>query len=178
MINLLSASAKKKLWNQYLMRLGAVFFLALALLELFAAALFIPAFYSVHTTTSGLANVLEQSRARSPEENKTTALEVQSVRNDLDLLRPGKKTIDALPSSLIESIVSVKPKGITIKNFSYARAGETLTILLSGVAANRDDILMFKNELGKNPLFEKPKSGEYIIKKTNISFSISLTMKI
>ncbi len=159
------------------MRLGAILFVSIGLLELFTAALFLPVFYSVKSITTGLAHDLEQSKLQSPEQNKTTTEEVKTIRNDLDLLRPGVKTSDTIPSALLEQIIKVKPRGITVNNISYARVGELINIQLSGIAAHRDDILVYKNELGKDPLFEKPKSGDYIIKKTNISFSIMLIMK-
>jgi|GEM_PF-1830284 len=174
MINLLSTSAKKKLWNQYLLRLGAVLFLAVAFLEVFAAAIFVPAFYSVYLTTSSISGEIERMKASSPEENKLTIEAIKEVRKDLDLLKKGDYSTNTMPTALLTSIIGVKPRGITINTFSYASANETATIQLSGVAASREDILIFKNELGKNQNFEKPKSGEYIIKKTDIPFSITL----
>ena len=159
------------------MRFGAVLLVAIGLLELFTTALFFPAFYSVNSITRGLARNLDQSKSQSPEANKVTLEEVKIIRGDLDLLRPGTKAADALPSTLLDQIIKVKPMGITINTIAYTRVNELVNIQLSGVAGSRDDILVFKNELGKNPLFDKPKSGDYITKKTNIPFSIMLLVK-
>ena len=177
MINLLSSSAKKKLWNEYRIRLGILIFAAIALLELFTVTLFLFPYYTLHSSNAALANDLEERKKLLPDQNKSINAEVQAVKTDLTLLKPGAKKNDALPAQLLADIVSVKSKGITINNWAYARSGDAVSIQLSGIAATRDDILSFKNELDKNPLFTVARSGDYLIKKTNISFSITLTMK-
>lgn len=177
MINLLSATAKKQLWNEYRSRLAVILLATIAFLELLTLAIFFPAFYSLHSTTTELAKNLEERKQVTPEADKATSEEVRSLKNDLALLRPGAKPVDVLPSALLEDVVRVKPAGISLSSVTYQRLGTVISMQFSGIASTRDDILLFKNALDKNPLFKVSRSNDYLIKKTNISFSITLTTK-
>ncbi len=177
MINLLSSSAKKRLWNEYCVRLGIVALLAVFALELFTLLLFFPAYLTLRGTTNEVALSLEQERALVPASDKAIHEEVKALKNDLTLLTPGTKPQDQIPSALLSDILKVKPQGITINNLAYVRAGDAVSLQLSGVAATRDDILSFKNSLSQNPLYTLARTNDYLIKKTNITFSITLTMK-
>jgi Tfp pilus assembly protein PilN len=177
MINLLSSFAKRQLWNEYRMRLGVVILLAVFVLEFFTLALFFPAYLTLRGTTNEVAASLEQERALVPASDKAIHEEVKALKNDLTLLTPGDKPQDQVPSALLTDILKVKPQGITINNLAYLRSGDTVSLQFSGVAATRDDILAFKNSLSQNPLYTLARTNDYLIKKTNITFSITLTMK-
>ena len=177
MINLLSTTAKKRLWNEYRSRLAVILLTAIAILEMLTVAIFFPSFYALHSTTLELSKNLEERKRVTPEANKAVSDEVRSLKNDLALLRQGTTTTDILPSALLEDIIKVKPAGIALSSVTYQRAPGVVTIQFAGIAGTRDDILVFKTALDKNLLFKVSRSNDYLIKKTNISFSITLTMK-
>lgn len=177
MINLLSPRAKKKLWREYRTRLAVAVLGACFSLEVLAALLFFPTFVSLQSTTTSLENALDQEKLRSPENSTEIAKQLAVIKDELVLLRPVGTTTDVLPSTLLASILTNKPKGISIDALAYQRDKEKVSIQLSGVASTREDILSFKKILSSNPQFVVARTNDYIIKKTNIAFTINLSLK-
>jgi hypothetical protein len=179
MINLISPKAKKKLLNEYRMRLGVIVLCALFLLELFTAMVFSPTIFSLRLTEASLRADLETTRSRLPENTSDIEAEVASIKNEIALLRPklSATSTPAIPSELLSHILENKPKGIAVSAVAFQKDKDTISIQLSGVANTREDILAFKNALSKNPRFVLGKTNDYIIKKTDISFTVTLTIK-
>ena len=178
MINLISPQAKKKLLSEYRMRLGVIILCALFLLEIFAGLVFAPTYFSLHRTETQLQAKLEGLKQNLPPNSADIEAEVASLKSEIAILRPKNSTSTPLiPSELLTSIIENKPKGISIDAIAFQSEKNTFSIQLSGVARTREDILAFKNTLGKNPHFSLAKSNDYIIKKTDITFSVVLTVK-
>ncbi len=176
MINLLSPHAKKKLWNMYRLRLAVIVLCALLSLQLLAALVFFPTFYTLRTTTNFLTAELEREKLRIPEKSEGVVKQITALRNELLLLDVGKKPSDILPSELLGNILRVKPKGIAITAVAYQKEKESVAVQLSGIASTRDDILSFKNTLSAEPNYVV-RTNDYLTKKTDISFSITMTLK-
>ncbi len=176
MINLLSVRAKNALWKEYRVRLVIVVLAALLLLQTLVAVLFFPTFFMLRSTTAALALDVEKQKGGSPQNGNDSARELTVIKNEIALLRPTASSSDMLVSDMISSILGVKPKGIAVDQFAYQKEKNITNIQISGVANTREDILAFKNTLSTNPAF-RVRANDYILKKTNIAFTITLSLK-
>lgn len=179
MINLLSRSAKKKLWNEYRSRLGVIILCAVLLLELFTATVFFPTYYALSTTTDSLSDTLSREQQNSPEKNDEIAKQISTFKSELSLLRPptSTSTTPVVPSEVISRILKNKPRGIAVSAISLQKEKDVTSVLLSGIANTREDMLAYKNTLRLDPQFTVARGNDDIIKKTNITFSITLVIK-
>jgi hypothetical protein len=176
MINLLSVKAKKKLWNAYRMRLGVVVLGAILFLEMLSALIFFPTFYVLRTTTSFLTTEIAELQLQAPTKSAEITKQLTALRAELLVLKSGLKDEEVLPSELLASIIDAKPKGISINAVAYQKEKDTLSVQFSGTANTRDDILLFKNTLSAD-VHHIVRTNDYLTKKTNIPFSITVTLK-
>lgn len=160
------------------MRLGVIVMCALLFLEFFAGLVFAPTIFSLRRSEASLERDLASATARLPENSEEIEAEVSSLKGEIALLRPKNATsTSVLPSDLISRVLESKPRGISVEAIAFQKDKETMSVQLSGIARTREDILAFKNALGKDPQFILGKTNDYIIKKTDISFTITLTIK-
>jgi hypothetical protein len=176
MVNLLSQRAKNSLWNEYRIRLIIVVLAALLLLELCTALFFLPTFLVLRSTTDVLASDIEKQKLRLPENATDMTKQLTAIKGELAALRPSAKSTDTSVSALFLSILELKPSGIAISAIAYQKEKEGVSIQLSGLARAREDILSFKNTLSMNPAFIV-RSNDYILQKTDGSFTITLNIK-
>ena len=178
MINLLPPHAKKKLAKEYRLRFGIIVLWAMLALQILAVLFFIPAYATLKTSTDKLAGDLEAKKVLSQTGSATSSKEVAAIKRELASLRFATTAADTLPSQVFSQILANKPRGIEISALAYQSDKEGVTVQMSGVANTREDILGFKNALGTNPHFVLAKSSDgYILKKTNISFTVTLAYK-
>lgn len=178
MINLISKRAKKKLLNEYRMRLSVIALCAVFLLEIFAGVVFAPTIFSLRLNETAIRNDLENVRARLPENSAEIEAEVAALKSEIALLRPKSATsTKALPSEYLTRILSSKPIGVSVDAIAFQKDKDIMSIQLSGVARTREDILAFKNSLSRDSQFALSKTNDYIIKKSDITFTVTLTIK-
>lgn len=176
MINLLSPRAKKKLWNEYRLRLGVIALCAFLTIEFVTAVAFFPSFYILHATTGILSAELDQQKSRPPQKGEDSVKQLTALRGELDVLEHNSESNEKLPSELFGDMLNVKPKGISISALSYQKEKDTTSVQFSGMASTRDDILSFKSALSANPKYVV-QTDDYLTKKTNINFSIRIIVK-
>ncbi len=176
MINLLSVRAKNALWKEYRIRLVIVVLAAFLLLQTLAAVLFFPTFFVLRSTTTALALDVEKQKRGSPLNSNNSARELAMIKSEIALLRPNASSSDVLVSGLFTSILGAKPNGVAVDQLAYQKEKDVTNIQISGVARTREDILTFKNTLSANPMF-RVRANDYILKKTDITFTITLSLK-
>ncbi len=178
MINLLPAHAKKKLAQEYKIRLGVVVLCLIIGLEILSIGLFAPAYFTISASTKSLQQQLSDTRAATPKEGEDVQRQILAIKKEIDLLKPSAGASSTPPSALLNELLLDKPRGIEITSFAYARTKTNIGIQLSGLALTRDELLAFQNSLRANPLVADIKYGSsFITKKTNIDFVITVTMK-
>lgn len=179
MINLLPQSEKKKLLKMYRFRTLALVFVATLVIEVLAVVLFLPAFYVLDSTTTNLANELEQKRHMIPEGESSAQQELAVIKKEIAILKPSTETINVLPSVIFTEISTQKPDGISISTVSYARNLKNAAVQMSGHARTSEDMLLFQKNLKQNPRVASTQyaNNSFIIKKTDIDFIMTVSLK-
>lgn len=178
MINLLHQSEKKKLKNEFRMRVAVAVAAALFVIELWSAAVFIPVYQIVYANTKRIAGALEQKRAHAPEVGEDLQRELAAITKDIKLLNGAGRTPGTLPSELLHALVGKKPAGVRFSSFAYGKQQDDLTLQVSGVADSRDDLIYFQRLLKEDERFKEVRYEQsFITKKTNIDFRLTITMK-
>lgn len=179
MINLLPRSEKKKLLKMYALRIGVVVLVATLVLEVLAAGLFFPSFYVLDLTTTNLTDELDQKKRATPEGETAAQQELATIMKEVAILKPSTSSIDAPPSTVFNEIFVQKPDGISINTVSYARSLNTAVVQIGGHAGTSEDMLLFQKNLKDNPRVASTQyaSNNFIIKKTAIDFTMTITLK-
>lgn len=178
MINLLPPQAKRRLNKEYRLRFGIIVLWAVLALELLAVLFFVPSFMTLKRSTDQLSQDLEAKKTLSQTGSATSSKEVTLIKRELASLRVGTTATDTPPSLVFTEILKSKPRGIEISALAYQVDKAGISVQLTGVANTREDILAYKNSLGTNPHLILARANDgYILKKTNITFSLTLTYK-
>ena len=178
MINLLSLIEKKKILREYRFRLGAIFFFGVFLLELLTLALLIPSYATINSSAKVLAADLEAKKANALPGGDAAQVELNKIKGEIELLNATNAVLDIPPSSILEDVFEVKPKGIDISSFVYGRTETTVVLQASGVAQTREDLFAFQRSLRANAHFDDVQYAQnFITKKNDISFQLTLKLK-
>lgn len=178
MINLLPPQAKKRLNKEHRIRFGIIVLWSALLLEITGAVFFVPTYMTLKKSTEKLSTDLESKQAVSQLGSATSSKAVIAIKREIATLKVGATATDTPPSIVFSQVLEHKPRGIEINALAYQMSKDAITVQFAGVANTREDILAYKNALGKNPHFVLAKSSDgYILKKTNINFSVTLTYK-
>jgi hypothetical protein len=174
MRNLLTPTIKRQLRREYLLRvavIGLIFFSVAVLLGIIA---FMPSYLlsmSERRAVVSQAAVIEESLA---------SREIQELSNDLHRSRTELELIAGLEtggviSDRLIALVESGSLGISLSSFSYTRGEGESTLIISGEADTRSDLLAFEGILDENPDYTSvilPVSN--LVSERNISFSITL----
>lgn len=179
MVNLLPQPEKKKLLKMYRLRIVALVLVAMFVIEILTMVLFLPAFYVLYSVTKNLADELDQKRHMIPEGESSAQQELAAIKKEIAILKPSTETIDVLPSVIFTEIFTQKPDGIRIGTVSYARNLKNAAVQMSGHARTSEDMLLFQKNLKQNPRVASTQyaNNSFIIKKTDIDFTITITLK-
>jgi len=177
MRNLLLEKDKKKIRQEYAIRLAAVALLFAFVAVLLGSIFLLPSFFLSNAKKQAMEerrDIIEQSIAVREQEASLTTL--TDANEKLLLLSPPSDTVSLL--ELLTVVVEAQPSGISIREFFYtARNSDdgNNELRLSGVAERRENLLAFQNALRKKPIFSSvtlPVSN--LAADQNISFSLNL----
>lgn len=179
MINLLPQAEKKKLLKIYGLRIGVIVLAMMLVMEVLAAALFFPAYYVIGSVTANLADDLEQKKHMTPEGEGAAQQELALIKKDIAILKPNTDAIDTPPSVIFTEIFAQKPDGVSVGTISYARNAKNAALQINGHAQTSEDMLLFQKNLKENPRVASTQyaSNNFIIKKTDIDFTMTITLK-
>ena len=184
MINLLPTEEKKKNYLFFHVRLGIFYFMLVAIVFfLFAVALLPAYFFSVineNVAEQKYQNVLNTPIKDVPEETMSI---INEVNSQINLIEKTKEQNFILTSSVIDPVLSSRMTDIKILNISYQKdqkdeEGILKIVKITGIAPNRERLLLFKQILQSNPLFEKvdlPISN--FVRGEDIDFELTLFLK-
>ncbi|MDP2630795.1 MAG: hypothetical protein Q8P56_05320, partial [Candidatus Uhrbacteria bacterium] len=168
---------KKKLHQEYWLRLGIVAFEIVFVLEMLALFVFVPTYYALHTSTRDLMQNIVERKALTPSDDADIARDLASVKREIGLLALTADVEDTLPSVLLQEIVSQKPHGIEFTAFAYQRGASPL-LQISGNALTQEDLLAFRRNVQVNPRVLDFKYGSsFITQKSDIPFSATINFK-
>ena len=177
MINLLPQQEKKKILGAYRLRLGVIVLWVVLALFLVAGASLAPSYIRVNSNSSELAAELAEKKVSTPVGGEQAQAELARIKEEITRLKPAPEN-DLTASALTTLVLAQKPVGIDISSVAFANVHPVTTMQLSGVAATREDLLVFQRNLKSDPRFTDVKYAQsFIIQKTNITFQLTITIK-
>ncbi len=179
MINVLPDGEKKKLRHEYRIRLASILFSFLALSGAIAIFLVLPSyFFSVSKSNIATARLEAFNRANPEIATSDIDKSVADINAKLALLSAQKQHAP-VTEVVLKDFTSNLPAGIALGHILYDESPTGSRIVeIHGTAADRTTLRNFKSSLDANPDFASvnlPISD--FIEKTNIAFTISITMK-
>lgn len=178
MINLIPNEEKKKIIADFYFRFFSVFFIMLALGFCILAVLLFPSYFlSVIENRSVNARLVSQANEAIPLPDKNTLSAVDDLNKKISIAEDFEKQNQSLIGKVMDPVLSSKIKDIKITSLSYMKLPEKPgQMTVSGVATNREALVLFRQNLEKNVAFSSvdlPISN--FVKGSNIRFSLELT---
>ena len=180
MLNLLSTEEKKKVLNEYRLRLAVIVTLAVGVLVLASFELLIPSYVLASLKYSNAQKnivVLEEKYGSNAKE-KELAEQVRNINMKVATLTDTTADTRLLFSQIIANALKVKGDEIKITGFRYDASSAQERISVSGTARYRDSLAAFVDALKKDTTYSSvtfPISS--YVKSEDISFSVILDRK-
>ncbi len=175
MSNLLPEEQKKILRQAYLFRVATVVLLAIFASVVVALAGLLPAYFAttykmaiLEEEVKGLRNVASEKK-----EGELLTASMQDINSKLEMLEKWSKEVPAYKDML--KAIEERGKGVVITTLVYDR--KNASIVLSGTADERDNLLAFKTGLensGKFKAVNLPVSN--LAQKEDIDFSLTISL--
>ncbi|MEK9185017.1 MAG: hypothetical protein AAB866_02540 [Patescibacteria group bacterium] len=173
MFNLLPEKYKKKLKSEYNIRLTITVFLFSFFIFLVACFFLLPSYLLSKTKENEIENRFDNMSSKKPDKTNTElSVVLQNTKKQLTILN----SIDNV--SFVESLKKVivkKVPGIVINNLAINETGSIWKISVSGIASNRDVLILFKTSLESEKAFsgvDLPFSN--LAKNKDIPFTITV----
>jgi hypothetical protein len=170
MLNVLPFEVKKKLRQEYLMRLSA-FGLALASLAgLLAAAMLVPALIYAKSERSGYEIIIGNIEGVDGKEDVFET--VRAVKEKITFLKSGVAS-PILP--LFKKVVDAKRNGIVISGISFTRNN---AVVIEGVASTRAALVAYRDTITAISDFSSVQLPiSELAKSSNIEFTLNASLK-
>ncbi len=179
MLNLLPDSAKKRVRQEYLLRLSVLAASALAVLAGVSALLIFPTYVSVSAKHAALLND-KQAAESSPEHDarKKASADLAAIKSLLARASAADTSIH--PSDILGVVLSKKTSGIVVNTLDYQTAADGApSVYVQGLALRRANLVAFSNALKDTGLFSKvdlPVSD--LADSDNIPYNLTLTVLV
>jgi len=170
--NLLSKLEKRKLSQEYYLRLLSVCTLLFSFAVVVGLVAIFPAYIDV---ADKLSSLREEENIRQKEENDTDALQ-NEIGNSVQMISFLEQDFRKEKYiNLLDEALRKRPEGILITGFSYNRTGRLLT--LQGIAEKRELVVSYAHSLEASNAFENvPVPIANLAKNTDLEFTLSLTI--
>jgi len=178
MFNVLPDNLKNKIKFEYKLRRVVVVFLFIFFIQICVTIAFFPtwlfSFFNEQEMVQELQKIDGESLLKEVQNTSTSISELNKKLNTLDKVFENLSAV-----SILENIIIQKNDTIRINEITYSSTqNNDSSIILRGIADDREALLSFVKNLESSGLFEKvnvPISN--FAKNKNIDFSISLSIK-
>ncbi len=177
MINLIPSQEKKKMVNDFYLRLFIVFFAVISIAFLVAAIAIVPYyFFSKDKFDFASEKLISQMNVPVPFFDKKTNELINDIDLKVSLIEEAQKGKFLVSENVIDKILSKKTPSIKITRISFEDTlakGKVISIV--GSAASRDKLSNFRDTLQADPDFEKvdlPISN--FVKGKDIQFNLTI----
>lgn len=175
-MNFLPQHMQRAFSRERIIRLLAASAFSYFTLCVIAAALMVPTYLAVKWEGKTLVDQEKHLRETSTESASEASFSarVAKVRTYL----PKEGTLTTPPLELLKEFFAVVPAGVVVQNWSYARSGGEVAFRLTGVGENPNALIAFRKAALLLPFVKDASySRQFLTEKTNIVFSLSLTLK-
>lgn len=177
MINLIPIKEKKEIRKDFYYRFLTVFFVMLGFLVFVFLVAILPAYIiSFEKKVSTSKNLEIQKNKVMPEIDQKAQIAIKDLNARLALLEKARKNKYVFSEKVINEIILQKVSGIKINRFFYQNNSlEGRKVNITGIAQNREQLLLFRQALEEDSLFKNvdlPISN--FVKGNNIEFNLNL----
>ena len=177
MINLIPIEKKKEMMIGFYYKVIVVIFLALGISIFVASFAILPSYVFSSMKKSIISQRLETQKVEIIPKVDEQALSVfNDLNSKLDLIEKTKKEKYSVSQKIVSEVVSRKIDGIKINHIFYEDSpinGKRISV--SGVAQNREKLLLFRQQFENDGNFKKvelPISN--FVKGVNLEFNLNL----
>lgn len=175
MRTLLLEKDRKALRKEYRLRLCAVGFWVVAGTMFLGAVMLMPAYFLADAREDAARAEIARLGIAVPDAGQVPASELGALKGKMKLLEA--QNDQTLRMDLLREVLSSKPRSVVITGMHLlSRPDEgTEELTLTGVSATRENLLVFKETLERNPHFTNvtlPVSD--LASRTDVEFSITL----
>jgi len=178
MVNLLPQELQLQVRREYRLRFFTVSLALFIFTMVIGVAALVPYAFSFGFNYFSLTGEQGTTDGVLSDADKDMVAQSESFMSVLVMLDPKKIKDATLFSDLVALLTSEKPSEVVLTAFIFSKDGETRKKLtVSGVSNSREALVVFSKKLSENKIFSSvdlPISN--LSKKTNIDFSITLTM--
>lgn len=180
MLNILATIEKKKILNEYRLRLAVISFFAIGALVFSSLVLLVPSYFLEVIKYNDANNTLLtlQEKDSSAGNEKDVDARIIAVNRNIDLFLKAGPLGTSVPTSSIGKILDLKGSAIKIVGFTYDAGVDQERIVITGTALDRYRLAQFIEALKKEPTFtsvDLPISS--YVKSNNIDFSAVIVKK-
>jgi hypothetical protein len=180
MINLLPIEQKKKNYWTFHLKLTIFYALLFAFCFILFSVALLPAYFFSMLNES-VASQKYQNLVNSPIQDvpAETMDIINEVNAQINLISSTREKSFSITENIINQVLSAKMVDIKILNIFYSKdINGILSVKVSGIAPNRERLLLFKQILENNKLFQEvdlPISN--FVKGENINFELTFVLK-
>lgn len=171
MLNILPVEVKKKLAQEYFMRLGILAFLVLSLGGVCMAIALMPAFILAKSEHASLSAFISKVEGNAGEDVFTT---VRVTKEKLSFF--SEKSAPPKALTFFSESVAARAGGISIQGYSYTKGSNKA--IIKGIARTRSNLVAYRDAVGKIPSVDSVELPiSELAKSTDISFNLSVGLK-
>jgi Tfp pilus assembly protein PilN len=177
MINLIPIKEKEDLRNDFYFRFLTMVFSMLCFSVFVLLVVILPSYLiSLESRISNGQALEKQKNEIMPEIDQQALVSIKDLNDKLNLLEEARNNKYVFSEKVINEIILKKVPGIKINKFFYQNDSlEGRKVNITGIAENREQLLLFRMTLENDKFFEKvdlPISN--FVKGNNIEFSLNL----
>jgi hypothetical protein len=175
MTNLLPPRAKKIVRLEYWLRMGAAWCVLWAVACVVAGLLVVPTYVLLSGGVAAYELTIIDAAADTEEFSVASQSLRQSTQQSADLVSISQSQHVYAVFTEIEQAV---PAGIMVESYAYTTPEDNPTVRLSGVAANRDALILLRDQLAALDMVSGPVTLpiENLAQKFEIPFTLTLNL--
>lgn len=179
MINLLPEHEKRRLRKESRQRTGIAAMSILLVLEICMLGVLVGLFLMLTNSVDAREKELFALQESAPSGAEEAKKEIAEIKSEILTLRPASSTPNILPSEVFVDVIDRKPAGIALYTVAFAKVGAVPQVQVGGIASTREALIEFQKNLRNSPRISDVKSASQnpIIKKTDVEFNLTITVK-
>lgn len=171
--NLLTKEYKKRIAQEYLLRLGTVFALLMAVAFFVGIASLVPSYLDLVMNMRVNKTILSNG-SEDTKDNKELLREIKETSFLMGVLEEGNDKEKL--SDIVRDTLTLRPEGVVVVGFRYERTSGKFTV--DGIARTRDLVAPYARSLEENERFvEVPVPIADLAKNTDLEFTLSATLQ-
>jgi hypothetical protein len=175
MINLLSRDEQKKIYREYLLRIGTLVFFVLGLIGAIFILVLVPSHMRLQSEITLVESELKIKQAQMATDDQGQVAEAKEFMREIQILRSSGASSSTI--ELFEHIIMLKPARVSLSAFQYETAEGKKKLSIRGKADRREDLQEFKANLeGKGGFMGINLPAQTLIKRTDIQFSMDFSV--